>query len=172
MKGSRFISEAQEARLNYIHTHNDSNVSIVCRIRKPTQIELYGPNTSGYVTNPSRSKARLNTSRRSIHTRSSSNPSPLRSSSGSPNSVIQRMISPKSSLLSSYHYSVFTSSQPSDLVVACENPLQGRVIQNSFNHASDLNFFCDKRVNEGFVFKFDRVFSDTTKQERIYSECV
>lgn len=110
MKGSRFITEAQEARLNYIHTHNDSNVSIVCRIRKPTQMELYGPNATTSTPNPLRSKAKLNTSRRSIHTRSSSNPSPLRSSSSSPNSAIQRMISPKSSLLSSYFYSVFTSS--------------------------------------------------------------
>ena len=43
MKGRRFITEAQEARLDYVHTLNDSNVSIVCRIRKPTQLELYGP---------------------------------------------------------------------------------------------------------------------------------
>ncbi len=115
MKGARFITEAQEARLNYIHTHNDSNISVVCRIRKPTQIELYGPSGAPQrgVTSVRSKLPNLNVSRRSnsIHNRSvsSSNQSPLRSCSGSP-SALQRMISPKSSLLSSYNYSVFTSS--------------------------------------------------------------
>ena len=162
MKGRRFITEAQEARLDYVHTLNDSNVSIVCRIRKPTQLELYGPSPV----------ARCAPARRNLgHNRSlsSGHPSPLRSVSSSPSS---RVISPKSSLLSSFHYSVFTSANPSDLVVACENPLQGRVISDSFANAADLNFFCDKRVSEGFLYKFDRVFSDTAKQERVYAETV
>ena len=64
-------------------------------------------------------------------------------------------------------YCVFTTRETSKLVLACDQPYSGKLLNESFSSINDLKFL----QNPPAQFKFDAVYDETSsgRQDKIYT---
>ena len=65
---------------------------------------------------------------------------------------------------------MFTTKERSNIVVACENPVSGKLINDSLVDTQDLKYFNSALTGEPatFTFNFDAVSNESYKQEKFY----
>ena len=129
---------------------NSSRVQIACRIRKPTTATPFSstlPRHRANSTSPFKPTVK----------RSSVSPGGRSPSNGS-----------------NTKHCIFTTKQPSQVVLATPVPVTSKVITSSLVDEQDLQYFQSTILQDNSLqFTFDRVFnSERHKTETLYSSCL
>eukprot|EP01022_Parablepharisma_sp_SALTPOND_P004378 TRINITY_DN120185_c2_g1_i1.p1 TRINITY_DN120185_c2_g1~~TRINITY_DN120185_c2_g1_i1.p1 ORF type:complete len:966 (-),score=103.90 TRINITY_DN120185_c2_g1_i1:5423-8320(-) len=96
---------------------------------------------------------------------------PLESESGSKH-LGKARTSGKVGLNPEFEYSVFTTSKESNLVLASETPVPGKLINATFKASTDLPTFVSNFDKKPTTFTFDYVAGDYVSQEGFYNQQV
>jgi len=66
-------------------------------------------------------------------------------------------------------YSVFTTRNPSNIVLATETPITGKLLNSALLSIEDLPYFNSTMNSSPFTFSFDGAYDECTTQEKFYN---
>jgi hypothetical protein len=148
-------------------TKNCSNVRILVRIRSPgmdttPQREPLNRNDEKQTAN--RYKSPLNRSKDANKSRSGSK-SPSSNSLKSNTALTIENTTPliANGLKENAKYSIFTSLSPSNTIVVTNNPINGKLINNTFLTTNDLFDYSYSLIKDATLLEFDRVYNESIK---------
>ena len=69
-------------------------------------------------------------------------------------------------------YSIFScpNEKSPEIVICCENPIQGKLIEANLRNERDLPDYQSSILEKSRFFHFDKVFTYNTSQNTIFSE--
>ncbi len=146
MKAATRYSKAKEKKECLTLGSDGRIVRFVARISRPSDAE------------PGKRTARS----KSPHSRSPS----LSTARGSSIGTQRQQLQPETK------YALFTTRQPSNVVLATDTPISGRLISSALLSEQDIPYFSSSLQNAPHTFAFDAVYDECTSQEKFYNQNV
>ena len=79
---------------------------------------------------------------------------------------------PKKGLSESLQYTIFTSYQPSNLILVSSKPIEGGTINQAFQTKNDLYDFGKNFLKESALFEFDKIYNESNSIDLIYKDLI
>ena len=78
----------------------------------------------------------------------------------------------KKGLTESLQYTIFTSYQPSNLILVSSKPIEGGTINQAFQTKNDLYDFGKNFLKESALFEFDKIYNESNSIDLIYKDLI
>ena len=78
----------------------------------------------------------------------------------------------KKGLTESLQYTIFTSYQPSNLILVSSKPIEGGTINQAFQTKNDLYDFGKNFLKESALFEFDKIYKESNSIDLIYKDLI
>jgi len=148
------------------------NVTIVTRLRSPN-ISTKDPNKK----NPKEKQTSKSSTKTSYQKNNNNNYTNKNKLSRINDSKSLKRANPtnaqsKKGLTESLQYTIFTSYQPSNLILVSSKPIEGGTINQAFQTKNDLYDFGKNFLKESALFEFDKIYNESNSIDLIYKDLI
>ena len=148
------------------------NVTIVTRLRSPN-ISTKDPNKK----NPKEKQTSKSSTKTSYQKNNNNNYTNRNKLSRINDSKSLKRANPtnaqsKKGLTESLQYTIFTSYQPSNLILVSSKPIEGGTINQAFQTKNDLYDFGKNFLKESALFEFDKIYNESNSIDLIYKDLI
>ena len=148
------------------------NVTIVTRLRSPNISQKNPPKKNPKEKSTSKSTNKSSTSKNnSLNLNRSKNPR-INDSKSTKKPNITNNSQNKKGLTENILYTIFTSYQPSNLILVSSKPIEGSTINQAFHTQNDLYDFGKNFLKESALFEFDKIYNETNSIDSIYRDLI
>ena len=146
------------------------NVTIVTRLRSPNFSSQKPPKKNNKEKQTSKSITKLY-NQKNINLNKNRNPR-INDSKSTKKPNITNNSQNKKGLTENILYTIFTSYQPSNLILVSSKPIEGSTINQAFHTQNDLYDFGKNFLKESALFEFDKIYNETNSIDSIYRDLI
>ena len=148
------------------------NVTIVTRLRSPnlSNKKSQKKNSKEKITSKSSNKSNISKNN-SLNLNKSKN-SRINDSKTLKKHLTYNNTSIKKGLTETLLYTIFTSYQPSNLLLVSSKPIEGGTINQAFQTQNDLYDFGKNFLKESALFEFDKIYNESNSIDTIYKDLI
>ena len=146
------------------------NVTIVTRLRSPNFSSQKPPKKNNKEKQTSKSITK-SYNQKNINLNKNRNPR-INDSKSTKKPNITNNSQNKKGLTENILYTIFTSYQPSNLILVSSKPIEGSTINQAFHTQNDLYDFGKNFLKESALFEFDKIYNETNSIDSIYRDLI
>ena len=151
------------------------NVTIVTRLRGPMAPEnekKFFQKKNPKEKQVSKSINKNNNTKSNSNSRNKQIPNGDSKSRKNKNNPAQSNNNLKKGLTENISYTMFTSTQPCNLMLVSTKPIEGATINQAFQNKSNLYEFGKNFLKESALFEFDKIYNESHSIDLIYKDLI
>ena len=148
------------------------NVTIITRLRSPNLLTKKSQKKNSKDKFTSKSTNKSNNSKNNSLNLNKSKNSRINDSKSLKKQLTYNNTSNKKGLNETLLYTIFTSYQPSNLLLVSSKPIEGGTINQAFQTQNDLYDFGKNFLKESALFEFDKIYNESNSIDMIYKDLI